>query len=223
MKYEFHFQAPTSYHEQHQHQNQLQHQHQLQQQHLEQIDQFQLHYNHQSNYQQHYLTIEDIKSTRNSCWLCGCNWLEDHVSLDCPECDGYALNRPCPNCDGKCQQTWTRNISATHDKHKALWIGQCKFQQNNNNSNNKQQQSTLSDADRFKAAAQAAATIITSSKQSQMIFSPASGSPYQAVKVGSMNVANAGNMTIPSSSSCCSSHPSSAATSDEEPDDLSTK
>ena len=83
----------------------------------------------QLHQQQHYLTIEDIKSTRNSCWLCGCNWLEDHVSLDCPECGGYALTRPCPNCDGKCQQRWTRNISATHDRHKALWSGQCKFQQ----------------------------------------------------------------------------------------------
>lgn len=74
---------------------------------------------------QHYLTIEELRLARNSCWLCGCNWQQDHVSLDCPECGGYALSRPCPNCDGKCEQVWKRNINTTHDSHKATWIGQC--------------------------------------------------------------------------------------------------
>lgn len=74
---------------------------------------------------QHYLTIEELRLARNSCWLCGCNWQQDHVSLDCPECGGYALSRPCPNCDGKCQQVWKRNINTTHDSHKASWTGQC--------------------------------------------------------------------------------------------------
>lgn len=73
----------------------------------------------------HCLSLEELKMTRNSCWLCGCNWQQDHVSLDCPECDGYALSRPCPSCDGRCQQVWQRNINATHDHHKALWVGQC--------------------------------------------------------------------------------------------------
>lgn len=74
---------------------------------------------------QHYLTIEELRLARNSCWLCGCNWQQDHVSLDCPECGGYALSRPCPNCDGKCEQVWKRNINTTHDSHKASWTGQC--------------------------------------------------------------------------------------------------
>lgn len=73
----------------------------------------------------HYLTIEELKSARTSCWLCGCNWQQDHVSLDCPECGGYALSRPCPSCDGQCKQMWTRNINGTHDRHKASWVGEC--------------------------------------------------------------------------------------------------
>lgn len=79
-----------------------------------------------ANYAQHYLTIEELRSARNSCWLCGCNWQQDHVSLDCPECDGYAMSRPCPSCDGECKQIWERNITGTHDRHKASWVGQCR-------------------------------------------------------------------------------------------------
>lgn len=74
---------------------------------------------------QHYLTIEELRLARNSCWLCGCNWQQDHVSLDCSECGGYSLTRPCPNCDGDCKQIWKRNINETHDNHKAIWVGQC--------------------------------------------------------------------------------------------------
>lgn len=43
---------------------------------------------------------------------CGVSWQEDHVSLDCSECGGYAMQRPCPNCEGKCQSIWRRNLVA---------------------------------------------------------------------------------------------------------------
>lgn len=76
----------------------------------------------------HHLTIEDLRVALNSCWLCGCNWQQDHVSLDCPECGGYALTRPCANCDGQCQQVWRRNINGSHDYHKALWVGECRLE-----------------------------------------------------------------------------------------------
>uniref|UniRef100_A0A6G1S651 Protein pinocchio n=1 Tax=Aceria tosichella TaxID=561515 RepID=A0A6G1S651_9ACAR len=128
MKYEI---LPTP--QQHQHylyQQQHTHHGHLHHHHSHRSEEQHQQYQQQLQYQQHYLTIEDLKLTRNSCWLCGCNWLEDHVSLDCPECGGYALTRPCPSCDGKCNQTWTRNISATHDRHKALWIGQCNLKLN---------------------------------------------------------------------------------------------
>lgn len=72
-----------------------------------------------------YISIEDLQLARNSCSLCGCNWQQEHVSLDCPECDGYSLSRPCPECNGKCKTVWKRNISATHDRHRAVWLGQC--------------------------------------------------------------------------------------------------
>lgn len=97
---------------------------------------------------QHYLTIEELRSERNSCWLCGCNWQQDHVSLDCPECDGYALSRPCPQCEGECKQVWRREINSTHDRHRASWVGYCDKQKqhqqqqehNNKNTNGQQQQ-----------------------------------------------------------------------------------
>lgn len=79
----------------------------------------------QADQSQHYLTIEELRSALNSCWLCGCNWSVDHLSLDCPECGGYSMTRPCLKCDGKCPQLWKRNINATHDHHKALWTGEC--------------------------------------------------------------------------------------------------
>lgn len=78
---------------------------------------------------QPYLTIEELKSALNSCWLCGCNWAQEHLSLDCPECGGYSLTRPCLKCDGKCERRWQRNINATHDRHKALWVGECQFEE----------------------------------------------------------------------------------------------
>lgn len=43
---------------------------------------------------------------------CGVSWHEDHVSLDCKECGGYAMSRPCPDCNGRCASKWTRNLPA---------------------------------------------------------------------------------------------------------------
>lgn len=71
-------------------------------------------------------------SSGSCCWLCGCNWQQDHISLDCCECGGYALTRPCPKCDGACKQVWERNIKATHDHHRALWRGNCALANCNN-------------------------------------------------------------------------------------------
>ena len=44
-------------------------------------------------------------------YSCGVNWHQDHVTLDCVECGGYAMERPCPECDGKCNTMWRRNLS----------------------------------------------------------------------------------------------------------------
>lgn len=82
--------------------------------------------------QQQYIAMDEQQQSLNSCRLCGCNWLQDHISLDCRECGGYALTRPCPKCDGSCEQLWTRNISATHDRHTAFWSGNCAFENRNN-------------------------------------------------------------------------------------------
>jgi len=71
------------------------------------------------------LTLEGLRTLYNSCLSCGVSWHEDHVSLDCAECGGYAMSRPCPQCDGKCQSLWRRNVNKTHDCHKAIWEGEC--------------------------------------------------------------------------------------------------
>jgi hypothetical protein len=71
------------------------------------------------------ITIEGLRSLYSSCFSCGVSWQEDPVSLDCAECGGYAMQRPCPDCDGKCDSIWERNLSATHDSHKADWDGKC--------------------------------------------------------------------------------------------------
>lgn len=46
---------------------------------------------------------------------CGVSWQQDHVSLDCRECGGYAMARPCPDCNGTCQSEWRRNLAAVSD------------------------------------------------------------------------------------------------------------
>ncbi|CAG2172390.1 unnamed protein product [Oppiella nova] len=72
------------------------------------------------------VTIEGLRTLYNSCFACGVSWHQNHVTLDCSECGGYAMSRPCPQCDGKCDSQWQRNLTATHDAHVAQWTGQCK-------------------------------------------------------------------------------------------------
>lgn len=59
----------------------------------------------------HVLTIEELRLQLSSCFTCGVSWVEHHVSLDCSECGGYALERPCPRCDGHCGATWKRDLT----------------------------------------------------------------------------------------------------------------
>ncbi|OQR73557.1 hypothetical protein BIW11_09652, partial [Tropilaelaps mercedesae] len=56
---------------------------------------------------------------------CGVSWSDNHVSLDCKECGGYALTRPCLACDGQCASLWSRNLAASHDHRQAQWEGRC--------------------------------------------------------------------------------------------------
>lgn len=46
-----------------------------------------------------------------SCFTCGVSWAEHHVSLDCSECGGYAMERPCPTCEGTCGAVWKRDLT----------------------------------------------------------------------------------------------------------------
>ncbi|CAG2118785.1 unnamed protein product, partial [Medioppia subpectinata] len=58
------------------------------------------------------VTIEGLRTLYNSCFECGVSWHQNHVTLDCSECGGYAMSRPCPECDGKCDSQWQRNLTA---------------------------------------------------------------------------------------------------------------
>ena len=71
------------------------------------------------------LTFENLRSLYRSCYKCGVNWHERHVTLDCSECGGYSMSRPCPQCEGKCGSLWLRDIRATHENHAAVWTGVC--------------------------------------------------------------------------------------------------
>ncbi|KAB0793336.1 hypothetical protein PPYR_01860 [Photinus pyralis] len=75
---------------------------------------------------EHVLTIEELRLQMSSCFTCGVSWVEDHVSLDCSECGGYAMERPCPKCDGTCGSLWKRDLTKTHSSSKAQWEGECK-------------------------------------------------------------------------------------------------
>ena len=152
--------------------------------------------------QQHYLTIEELKSTRVSCWLCGCNWQEDHVSLDCPECDGYALTRPCPDCGGKCKQIWTRNISTTHDRHRASWVGKCSIK-TAAIAKETTPPTTTTTAQNGTSTQHNTTTTLASAQQQH----PTVDYKRQPTKQV---------LVPPSSSSCCSSLPSSATSSEDE-------
>lgn len=145
---------------------------------------------------QHYLTIEELKSARTSCWLCGCNWQQDHVSLDCPECGGYALSRPCPSCDGQCKQMWKRNINGTHDRHKASWVGEC----------------TIGSAI---ATSSSPSTSSTPNLDKQQQHNSCYNHDEEIDDVGEMQMSHRSNNGI-MASSICSSQPSSAASSDSE-------
>lgn len=72
------------------------------------------------------VTLEGLKSHYNSCFTCGVSWYEDHASLDCAECGGYALNRPCLHCNGSCDEVWSRDLAASHKLRRAQWQGECK-------------------------------------------------------------------------------------------------
>ncbi|XP_059472982.1 protein pinocchio [Neocloeon triangulifer] len=85
-----------------------------------------------------YLSIESLRSHLSSCFTCGVSWVEEHVSLDCPECGGYSMQRPCPSCDGRCESTWTRDLASSHASGKARWEGEC----SSNNCNNNQDTNT---------------------------------------------------------------------------------
>ncbi|KAK5641131.1 hypothetical protein RI129_009678 [Pyrocoelia pectoralis] len=74
---------------------------------------------------EHVLTIEELRLQMSSCFTCGVSWVEDHVSLDCSECGGYALERPCPKCDGSCGSVWRRDLTKSHSSGKAQWDGEC--------------------------------------------------------------------------------------------------
>ena len=73
----------------------------------------------------HVLTIEELRLQMSSCFSCGVSWVEDHVSLDCSECGGYALVRPCPKCDGSCGAMWKRDLTKSHSSNRAHWEGEC--------------------------------------------------------------------------------------------------
>lgn len=156
---------------------------------------------------QQYLTIEELRASRNSCWLCGCNWQQDHVSLDCPECGGYALTRPCPNCDGKCKQIWRRDLSTTHDRHKASWTGQCSL----NGSCSSMETRTYDIGGRTVTSATTTALLAKHAARTT------TGRPELANgKGGDRNHHQHHALLARRSSSCCSSTPSSVASSDSE-------
>lgn len=71
------------------------------------------------------VTLESIKINYNTCFTCGVNWSEEHISLDCAECGGYAMQRPCMRCNGSCGQVWSRDLAASHNLQRAEWLGEC--------------------------------------------------------------------------------------------------
>ncbi|XP_049822199.1 protein pinocchio isoform X4 [Aethina tumida] len=73
----------------------------------------------------HVLTIEELRLQMSSCFTCGVSWTDKHVSLDCSECGGYAVERPCLACDGSCGSMWKRDYNQSHASGKAHWIGDC--------------------------------------------------------------------------------------------------
>ncbi|XP_017785552.1 PREDICTED: protein pinocchio [Nicrophorus vespilloides] len=89
------------------------------------------------------MTIEQLRDQMTSCFTCGVSWADDHVSLDCSECGGYAMRRPCPSCDGTCGSQWKRDLSMSHASSKAKWLGECST--TTTTSNQQQQQQSAKD------------------------------------------------------------------------------
>ncbi|XP_054723689.1 uncharacterized protein LOC129233727 isoform X2 [Uloborus diversus] len=71
------------------------------------------------------LTLEGLRRHYNSCSNCGVSWYDDHISLDCSECGGYAMCRPCVQCNGQCGSMWRRDVKASHLSKQAEWLGSC--------------------------------------------------------------------------------------------------
>lgn len=71
------------------------------------------------------VTLESIKINYNTCFTCGVNWSEEHISLDCAECGGYAMQRPCQLCNGSCGQVWSRDLAAVSTTTNARRLAVC--------------------------------------------------------------------------------------------------
>lgn len=75
--------------------------------------------------------VEEMKKSEpyqkkiSTCHLCKQCWFDNRYSHDCPECGGYALQRPCVICAGQCEQIWHRDVTKTHSFHLAHWEGRC--------------------------------------------------------------------------------------------------
>ncbi|XP_023017356.1 protein pinocchio [Leptinotarsa decemlineata] len=85
---------------------------------------------------------EEIPNEFKSCFSCGVTWYDDHVSLDCSECGGYALERPCPECDGNCGAMWERDLHKSHAYQRSYWIGKCRNRSPKKNPTEAEQKNT---------------------------------------------------------------------------------
>ncbi|XP_044759392.1 protein pinocchio isoform X2 [Coccinella septempunctata] len=92
--------------------------------------------------QEHLVTIEQLRMEMTTCFTCGVSWNDSHVSLDCSECGGYALDRPCLECEGKCGATWKRDLSLSHSSGKARWQGECAHSKSQSNTKTSERDGT---------------------------------------------------------------------------------
>ncbi|XP_014665703.1 PREDICTED: uncharacterized protein LOC106807770 [Priapulus caudatus] len=67
----------------------------------------------------------EFKQMQETCKTCNVCWSLEHISLECAECGGFAIQRPCPICSGRCGQLWTRDIDMSHAMRTAHWQGDC--------------------------------------------------------------------------------------------------
>lgn len=61
------------------------------------------------------------------CGSCGSNWSKGDFAGGCPECGGYAMERPCPRCGGLCGSEWGRAADDSQYEGVAHWIGECRL------------------------------------------------------------------------------------------------